>query len=406
MDHPTDAQVPILVLTMERIQRTWSLPDDCEIGVGFRAGACGAGLYDSERMRGMLEASPCGMIVVDAQGRIEVVNREAERQFGYTRQELVGMEIDDLLPESERRAHARLRDGYHAAPCHRPMGAERELQGRRKDGSVFPVQVGLNPLQGTSRGLVLASVLDITERLEAQRVVREAARRKDEFIAVLAHELRNPLAPVRNALEILKRTTAGDAQLARLRDIMDRQVSHMTRLVDDLLDVSRIGRGQLTLRAERCDFAAIVRQTAEDYRSGLEADGQRLVLHGCDGPLWVDGDPVRLAQMLGNLLANAGRFRQGPGTVEIRARVDPAAGLVRLSVADTGIGMDGQLLERLFNPFSQAPQDLARTQGGLGLGLAVTKGMAELHGGSVRAESEGPGRGACFTITLPLAPAD
>jgi len=494
------------------------------------------------RVRETLEASPCGMIVVGAQGRIELVNREAERQFGYTRQEMVGMPIEELLPQDERAAHARLREVYHHTPAHRPMGPERELHGRRKDGSIFPVQIGLNPVEGSSSGLVLASVLDIsrqraaeaarreservaqaaqdallenaamfqsladniaqlawmidrdgssqwfnrrwyeytgtrpgeatgsgwrsvhpdhlarvsakfrqhlasgdpwedtfplrghdgsyrwflsrafplrdhagrivrwfgtntdiTDHLEATQALRESDRRKDEFIAMLAHELRNPLAPVRNAVEILKRTDTGDARLVRLREIMDRQVGHMARLIDDLLDVSRIARDKLTLRVARCDLAAITCQTAEDYRASLEASGQRMVLEGCDAPVWVDGDAVRLAQMLGNLLTNAARFQQGPGTVVVRIRVDPAAARVQLSVADTGIGMDEQLLERLFSPFSQAAQDMARTQGGLGLGLALTRGLAELHGGSIVAESEGPGRGSQFRITLPLA---
>jgi PAS domain S-box-containing protein len=262
---------------------------------------------------------------------------------------------------------------------------------------------------------------DVNAQRQAEEALRNADRRKDEFIAVLAHELRNPLAPVRNAVEILKRIGNEDARLVRTRDIIGRQVSHMARLIDDLLDVSRIARGKLTLRKEPCDLAAIVCQTCEDYRESLEAAGQRLVLHGCDGPAWVEGDPVRLAQMLGNLLTNAVRFQQGPGTVEVRTLVGrPAAagaarepgvpeappGTVRIVVSDTGIGMDKELLGRLFDPFAQATQDIARSKGGLGLGLALTKGLAELHGGGVMADSEGLGHGSRFIITLPLARAE
>ncbi|HYF19065.1 MAG TPA: ATP-binding protein, partial [Ramlibacter sp.] len=244
---------------------------------------------------------------------------------------------------------------------------------------------------------------DVTAHRQAEEALREADRRKDEFIAVLAHELRNPLAPVRNAVEILKRVGAQEPRMERARDIIGRQVTHMARLIDDLLDVSRIARGKLTLRKEPCDIASIVCQTAEDYRASLEAAGQQLVLNGCDGPVWVEGDPVRLAQMLGNLLTNAARFNQEPGTVTVDTELDPTRHQVRIVVSDTGMGMDEELLGRLFDPFAQATQDIARSKGGLGLGLALTRGLAELHGGGVMAESEGLGRGSRFTLLLPLA---
>jgi len=244
---------------------------------------------------------------------------------------------------------------------------------------------------------------DVTAQRQAEEALREADRRKDEFIAVLAHELRNPLAPVRTAVEILRRVGIEDTRLHRATDIIGRQVTHMARLIDDLLDVSRIARGKLTLRKEPCDLAAIVAQTAEDYRVSLEAAGQRLALHAPDEPAWVKGDPVRLAQMLGNLLTNAARFTRGPGTVEVRTVVDAARHQARVVVRDTGLGMDEEMLGRLFDPFAQATQDMARSKGGLGLGLALTKGLAELHGGGVMAESEGPGRGSTFTVILPLA---
>jgi PAS domain S-box-containing protein len=244
---------------------------------------------------------------------------------------------------------------------------------------------------------------DINAQRQAEEALRDADRRKDDFIAVLAHELRNPLSPVRNAVEILKRLDLQEPRLERARAVIDRQVSHMARLIDDLLDVSRIARGKLTLRKEPADLAAIVAQTAEDYRASLEAAGQQLRLHAAEGPAWVEGDVVRLAQMLGNLLTNAARFSTQPGTVDVRTVIDRARSQVRVSVADTGIGMDEELLGRLFDPFAQATQDIARSRGGLGLGLALTKGLAELHGGSVDAESEGLGHGSRFTLTLPLA---
>jgi CheY-like chemotaxis protein len=241
---------------------------------------------------------------------------------------------------------------------------------------------------------------DVTGQREAEESLREADRRKDEFTAVLAHELRNPLAPVRNAVEILRRIGPDEPRLQRAQAIIARQVSHMARLIDDLLDVSRIARGKLALQVEPCDLAAIVRDTTEDYRPTVEGEGLQLVLRIHAQPVQVEGDPVRLAQMLGNVLTNAVRFNQPQGRIEVQLdRTDQDA---LITVTDTGVGIDAQLLERLFDPFAQAVQDLARSKGGLGLGLALTRGLAELHGGSVVAHSEGPGRGARFILTLPL----
>ncbi|HSW19457.1 MAG TPA: ATP-binding protein [Ramlibacter sp.] len=249
---------------------------------------------------------------------------------------------------------------------------------------------------------------DVTEQLQAQQALHEADKRKDEFIAVLAHELRNPLAPVRTAVEILRRSEGethekGRARERRAREVIDRQISHMARLIDDLLDVSRIARGKLALKRERCDLAAIVRQTAEDYRVSLEAAGLELQAPPSGKPLWVDGDAVRLAQMIGNLLNNAGRFTERGGRIDVLADQEPNQAFALVRVCDSGIGIEPGMLPRLFDPFSQGEQDLARSKGGLGLGLALTRGLVELHGGSISAFSAGVGQGAEFTLRLPLS---
>ena len=244
---------------------------------------------------------------------------------------------------------------------------------------------------------------DATERRASVEALREADRRKDDFIAILAHELRNPLAPVRNAVQILKLLGPTDARVTRARDVIDRQVTHMARLIDDLLDVSRIARGKLALQREVCDLAAIARQTADDYRANLESEGLTLAFTGSGQPAWVEGDPVRLAQMIANLLHNAGRFTPRGGRVEVCVDVERASERAALRVIDTGVGIEPELLARLFDPFSQAQQDIARSKGGLGLGLALTRGLAGLHGGDVEAQSDGPGRGATFTLHIPLA---
>ena len=237
---------------------------------------------------------------------------------------------------------------------------------------------------------------------ERAQSLREEARRKDEFIAVLAHELRNPLAPVRTGVEIIKRIDSLEPRQRRACEAIERQVAHMARLIDDLLDVSRIARGKLALQPGRCDLAAVAAQSASDYRESIEVLGLSLAVETHDAPLWVQGDPVRLAQMVGNLLSNAGRFTERGGHITVRISADEGRHKARVCVHDTGVGIAPQLLARLFDPFSQAGQDLARSKGGLGLGLALTRGLARLHGGDVEAASEGEGRGATFTVAIPL----
>jgi signal transduction histidine kinase/CheY-like chemotaxis protein len=251
---------------------------------------------------------------------------------------------------------------------------------------------------------------DVTEQRQLERELAErvaqlhlADRRKDEFLAMLAHELRNPLAPIRNAVHVLKLLGSAEPAVADARAMIDRQVAHMARLIDDLLDVSRIARGKILLRRERCDLTEIVRTTVEDYRGVLEATGLKLAVELPPEALAVQGDRTRLAQALGNLLQNANKFTDAGGQVWVRLAADRAAGWAAIRVRDTGIGMDVDILPRVFEAFSQADRSLVRSRGGLGLGLALVKGLVELHRGSVRAHSAGPGAGSEFTIQLPLA---
>ncbi|XXY51266.1 ATP-binding protein [Sorangium sp. So ce269] len=245
----------------------------------------------------------------------------------------------------------------------------------------------------------------VAELEQTQGALREADRRKDEFLAMLAHELRNPLAPLVNAVELLEVAGPKAPVVGRARAIMSRQIGHMARLVDDLLDISRISRGKIALSVERLDLVELARATALDYRSLLEARGVRFELALPAAPVWLRADATRLAQAIGNLLQNANKFTDDGGSVRLSVEPDRARGAVSVEVADTGVGMDPALLERIFEPFTQADQSLARSRGGLGLGLALVKGVVELHGGSVRAASAGVGRGAAFTIALPLGSA-
>lgn len=242
----------------------------------------------------------------------------------------------------------------------------------------------------------------LKESRQHTEALREADRRKDDFLAMLAHELRNPLAPVRNAVEILRLADTVDSSVAHARDVISRQVSHMSRLVDDLLDVARIARNKIQLRQEPCDLAAIVRQTAEDYQPTLTAGNVSLTVDVPDEPLIVMGDAIRLAQVFGNLLHNSGKFTPAGGRVGISVVPDQATSTATVTVKDTGIGMEPAVLSRLFEPFTQADQSLDREKGGLGLGLAVVRGLVELHQGTVAVDSAGPGKGSTFTVCLPI----
>lgn len=242
---------------------------------------------------------------------------------------------------------------------------------------------------------------DVDDQVRLEQRLQEADRRKDEFLATLGHELRNPLSPIANSLFILERA-ARPEQSQRALEVMTRQVRHLSRLVDDLLDVSRISRGKIELRKQRLDLNELVSGALEDHRGQFERAGLALDAALPEGPVFVYGDPTRIAQAVGNLLMNASKFTDRGGRVHLTLEVEAQQG-ARVTVRDTGIGLDPETLARLFEPFSQADRSLARTRGGLGLGLALVKGLVELHGGRVGASSPGPGRGATFELRLPLA---
>jgi PAS domain S-box-containing protein len=245
--------------------------------------------------------------------------------------------------------------------------------------------------------------VDITDRKRAEQALREAQLRKDEFLAIFAHELRNPLAPIRNGIEILRRLAPTDGPAADAHAIIDRQIAHLVRLVDDLLDVSLLAQGRIELRRERCSLSQIVRQTVDDYRSLFRDRGIAVSVSGPPDDLWVDGDSTRLAQIVFNILHNASKFTPKGGWVTVRLGRDADSRNVSAEIADTGVGIDRNLLERLFIPFAQGPREDDALSGGLGLGLAVVRGLVELHGGTVAASSEGRGRGTRVIVTLPAA---
>lgn len=250
--------------------------------------------------------------------------------------------------------------------------------------------------------LELAHMREAVERATGrEEALREANRKKDEFLSMLAHELRNPLAPLTYGIHLLGLPNTTPEMIARTRETLTRQVRHMTRIVDDLLDVSRITRGKLSLERERVDLVPLVRQAVEDRRGTLDAEGITLELDLPAVSVWAMADSTRLTQLLDNLLDNARKFTPSGGRVTVRLTHGPSTNDASIVVRDTGIGIDASLLPNVFDTFAQAEQSLDRSHGGLGLGLAVAKGLIELHGGSIAASSAGRGQGAEFTILIP-----
>lgn len=338
------------------------------------------------------------------------LDERAAAHYGFTQRAVSMNEIlarvhpDDL-------SHLKAAMSTLAMPGTGRLAAEYRV--KHPDGSVRWLSVHARVLQSggaNPAASVLGTSQDITERKRAERALqdanahlREADQRKNEFLAVLSHELRNPLTPIRNSVYILARAGTGGDQARRSREVIERQTEHLTRLTEDLLDVTRISRGKIMLHRTRVDLASIARATAEDHRPGFASRGVALELDVPDAPAWVDGDPTRLAQVVGNLLANAAKFTPPGGTTYLR--LDTARpGEVVVRVCDTGAGMSEETLRVAFDPFVQAEQTIERTRGGLGLGLALVRTLVELHGGTVTARSAGEGAGSEFTVTLPALP--
>jgi signal transduction histidine kinase len=240
---------------------------------------------------------------------------------------------------------------------------------------------------------------EIKQRQAIEQELVSAARRKNQFLATLAHELRNPLAPIRNCLEIMRQTHGDPTHIEQARIMMERQVNHMVRLVDDLLDVSRISRNKIELRSERVALGDIIQQAVETSRPCIEAAQHELTVNLPSQPILVEADPVRLIQVFANLLNNAAKYTERGGHIWLNARC--LGGEAAVAVRDNGIGIPADMLGQVFDMFTQVEQSLDRSQGGLGIGLTLVKKLVEMHGGSVEAHSQGPGQGSEFVVRLP-----
>src|SRR5579883_186394 len=305
--------------------------------------------------------------------------------------------LDAVHPEDKERVRIAVLEKQS-----RGEPTDKEYRVVRPDGSVRWVRDQAFPVRdATGRVYRMVGIAeDITERKTAQDALKEANRRKDEFLAILAHELRNPLAPIRNAVQVLRMKDVAEPKLRSARDIIDRQVQQMVRLIDELLDISRITRGKLQLRKERIDLTTAIHSAVEAARPGIDMQGHELNVALPPDTIYLDGDPIRLAQVFSNLLNNDAKYTEKGGHIWLT--VERQGGEAVVSVRDTGIGIAADHMPRLFEMFSQVGTALDRSHGGLGIGLALVRGLVELHGGNVDAKSAGPHKGSEFTVRLPI----
>ena len=353
----------------------------------------------------IVDSSDDAIVSKTLEGRILSWNRGAARIFGYQAHEVIGKPITIIIPPElhaeEREILAKLRRGERVDHF--------DTERVSKDGRRIAISLTVSPVRAADGTVIAASKVarDISERKLAEQKLRQseealrlADRRKDEFLALLAHELRNPLAPIRYALAANKKPGRTPEQTRQAEEIIERQVTHMSRLLDDLLEVSRITRGRLELKKTRAELTSVIGAAIETARPMLDEKQHTLALDLPTRAVQLEADVVRLAQVFSNLLINAAKYTDPGGHIQLRAAQEGAS--VVVSVSDNGIGIPQDLLPRVFNMFFQSRAALGRAEGGLGVGLSLVRGLVALHGGRVEAHSAGAGRGSEFIVRLPL----
>jgi PAS domain S-box-containing protein len=339
----------------------------------------------SDYLEGLME----GFVAYDGNWRMTYMNAAGERILGRRREDVlgktwheafphaVGNEVDQMYQRVMRTRSAERMEYFYAH------------YGRWLEISASPVRTG-------GVGVYFR---DISDRKRAEEELRENDRRKDEFLATLAHEIRNPLAPIRSGLQVLRVTPAGSEASQQAMGMMERQLHHLVRLLDDLMEVSRVTQGQVRLRKEVVDVADAVHAALEASRTFMSAAAHQLELNLPPEPVRVLADPVRLAQVLSNLVNNAAKYTPDGGRISISARRERDRAVVQ--VRDNGIGIAPEMLPRVFEKFARLPGAVERSHGGLGIGLSLARTLVELHGGTLQARSEGEGKGAEFVVSLP-----
>jgi PAS domain S-box-containing protein len=384
------------------------------------AAACEAAEAERRRYQDLFDFAPDAYLVTDAEGTIREANQAAARLFNVPTDFLLGKPLIVFVAEAQRSEfRAQLgdvvrrgsRQGWDLLLCPRagqPFDAAATVavtrgDGRRSLGLRWSLR-DITPRKRAEQELRTLNA-ELEQRVQARTAeLAEADRRKDQFLATLAHELRNPLAPVRNALELLELPGADAETRAWARQMLRRQVGHMTRLIDDLLDLTRVGRGLIQLHRESVELATLVRRAVENVQPLVDARRHRLTVALPPEPLRLHADPTRLEQVLSNLLINAAKYTEPGGRIEVSAVAEGDTAVVR--VRDTGIGIAADFLPRIFDVFAQGVPSSGQSQGGLGIGLTLVRRLVELHGGTVEAHSEGVGRGSELIVRLPRTAAD
>jgi PAS domain S-box-containing protein len=350
-----------------------------------------------ERFRLVVESAPNAMILVNTEGKITLVNSQTEKLFGYSRSELIDQGVETLIPLRFKEKHPGYRNSFFEKPKVRSMGAGRDLFARRKDGSEFPVEIGLNPIETSEGPLVLAAIIDITERKTQER-----NRLKSDFLANMSHELRTPMNAIMGFSELLIDKKVGELNAKQLEYLNDIHASgsHLLRLINDVLDLAKIESGKIELNIETFNIAdaieeviQIVRPIANKKEVGLSLDLSKDID-------MISIDKNKFRQILYNLISNAIKFNHPQGTIIIETALYNEDSFV-MKVKDSGIGIAKENLKKLFIPFVQLDSGTARKHEGSGLGLSLTKNIIELHNGSISVESA-EGKGTIFSVVLPL----